>query len=146
MENNKNCIFCKIVKNEIPCFKICENDKALCFLDVNPISDGHCIVIPKKHFRTLSETDDEYLNSMINLSKIAANKLLKSKLKPWGFNYLTNEEIIAGQEIFHTHMHVIPKYAKHEGLNFKINKDMTETEVEKTYKKIATKKFLKEFM
>ncbi len=121
MEKNKTCIFCEIVNKNIPAKIFAENDKALAFLDINPISNGHLVVIPKKHFRNFSQTDKEYLEAVSNLAKECATKLYDSKLKPWGFNYLSNEEQIAGQEVFHYHMHVIPKYAKGEGISFSVN-------------------------
>ncbi|MDR0739924.1 MAG: HIT family protein [Mycoplasmataceae bacterium] len=112
------CIFCKIVNKEIPAKIIAENKGAIAFLDVNPVSDGHTIIIPKKHFMNLSQCSDEYLADVINLTKIVSKNIQDSFLKPWGINYLSNEGNIAGQEIMHFHIHVIPKYGKDEG--FKI--------------------------
>ncbi len=109
------CIFCKIANKEIETNIIAENELAIAFLDTSPVSDGHTLIIPKKHFRNFSETPEEYLTAVSNLAKEVANKIKCSKLDPWGFNYLSNEESIAGQVIFHFHIHIIPKYGKDEG-------------------------------
>ncbi len=124
MEKKETCIFCEIIAGNIPAKIFAENEKAMAFFDINPISDGHLIVIPKKHFRCFSETDTEYINAVANLAKDCAQKLYESKLNPWGFNYLINEQSIAGQEVFHYHMHVVPKYAKGEGLIFSVNTNL----------------------
>ena len=81
-EIEENCIFCQIVKGKIPAKIIAENDHALAFLDINPISDGHTLVIPKKHFRDLGVTDTVSLNSVINLAKSMSRIIEKSKLDP----------------------------------------------------------------
>lgn len=114
-----NCIFCGVVNGEIKAKIIAQNKNALAFLDANPISDGHTLIISKKHYPNISETPNEVLVDMIKLVHIIANRINNSKmLKPWGINYLSNEGKIAGQEINHVHIHVIPKYGKDEGFKF----------------------------
>ena len=85
-----DCVFCGIVKKEVPAKIVAENEKALAFMDVNPASDGHTVVISKKHYRCFSETPPETLASMASLCYKVANKISNSKLKPLGFNYLCN--------------------------------------------------------
>lgn len=136
-----DCLFCSIIKGEIPAKVIAENELAIAFLDVCPISDGHTIVIPKKHFRDLSSCDQEYLEAVIDLSKDVAQMLLNSKLKPWGINYLSNEGAVAGQEIKHFHLHVIPKYGKNEGFKVGIGERYVE-DLDKVYK-ILEKEIIK---
>jgi len=63
----ENCIFCKIINNEIPCYKIYEDDLVLAFLDVNPIVDGHVLIIPKKHFENIFDIEEKYLERIINV-------------------------------------------------------------------------------
>lgn len=122
----------------LPSYKLCENEHAIAILDVNPISDGHTLIISKKHYQNFSSCPDEVLSSMSLLSKQVANKLFNSPLKPWGMNYLSNENAIAGQVINHFHIHVIPKYSKNEG--FVDNKGLICVEdVKSTYEKL--KKF-----
>ncbi|MDE6477142.1 MAG: HIT domain-containing protein [Mycoplasmoidaceae bacterium] len=77
-----SCIFCDIVSKKIPAYVIAENDNALAFLDINPISDGHTVIISKKHYANLRECPEEVLSDMIKLTKIVTNKIDDSKLKP----------------------------------------------------------------
>lgn len=119
---NSDCVFCKIIKKEIPAKILAENEYAIAFLDVNPTANGHTLVIPKEHFKDLSSTDDNYLTHVFNLVKVVSKKIKNSKLDPWGINYLSNEGNVAGQEVFHFHVHVIPKYGAGEGFGFKTNK------------------------
>ena len=131
----KDCIFCKIINNELPSYKLCENKHAIAILDVSPISDGHTLIISKKHYQNFSSCPDEVLSSMSLLSKQVANKLFNSSLKPWGMNYLSNENAIAGQVINHFHIHVIPKYSKNEG--FVDNKGLIRVDdIKSTYEKL----------
>lgn len=111
----KDCIFCKIANREINSKLIAENKNAIAFMDIDPISDGHILVIPKQHYNDLSSCDDQALSDVVLLAKQIAKKIDGSKLKPWGFNYLSNEKAIAGQVVNHFHFHVIPKYGKTEG-------------------------------
>ncbi len=134
----KDCIFCKIIKKEIPAKIILENEGAISFLDINPIADGHTIVIPKKHSIDLSTTDSESLKYVIQLVHDVAQLYDGSKLKPWGFNYLSNQGSIAGQEVNHFHMHVIPKYAKGEGFKFGKEDRIYIEDVDKVYEIIQT--------
>ncbi len=120
-----NCIFCKIANKSINAKIIKENDYAIAFLDLSPISEGHCLVIPKKHHLDLVTCFKKELNSIIELVQETARLLESTKLEPWGFNYLSNQGKIAGQEIGHFHFHIIPKYEKNSGFiqNNNINKN-----------------------
>lgn len=140
-----NCIFCKIIRKEIPAKIIAENDHAIAFLDIDPISDGHTLVIPKKHFQDLGICDTVSLNAVINLAKTISRIIEKSKLDVWGFNYLSNQGQIAGQAVNHFHLHVIPKYAVNEGLEYKVEKKYLAFEVEHVQKELikAAKKLEK---
>lgn len=102
-----DCIFCKIVNGEIPCYKLYEDDKVLAFLDINPDSDGHTLVIPKKHFKDLDDIDDETLLSINSVSK-KIKKMLEKKLNCDGISLLQNNGEV--QEVKHYHMHIKPYY------------------------------------
>ena len=79
----EDCIFCKIVRGEIPCIKVCEDDRMLAFADINPISEGHTLIIPKKHAENIWEIDTEDLAAIQRASKqVAAG--IKAALDPWG--------------------------------------------------------------
>ena len=120
MVKNSECIFCKIANKEIPAKMIVENDYAVAFLDADPVTDGHTLIIPKLHCENFSTCNDKYMVGVSLLAKEIAKKLILSPLKPWGFNFLSNEQSIAGQEVKHFHLHVIPKYEK--GIGFNIGK------------------------
>ncbi len=101
------CIFCKIIKGEIPCFKLYEDDKVLAFLDINPDSDGHTLLIPKNHFKDLDDIDNETLLSINNVSR-KIKKMLEEKLNCDGVTLIQNNGDV--QEIKHYHMHIKPFY------------------------------------
>ncbi|PPE05042.1 histidine triad protein [Entomoplasma ellychniae] len=112
---NNECLFCKILNKEIPSYHIYENEYVYAFLDAFPNADGHTLVIPKKHFKDFSSTDDLYIIEVAKAKKIVA-KILMDKIKDIkGFNFVSNQEAIASQVIFHYHEHVVPKYIKEEG-------------------------------
>ncbi|AUM62878.1 HIT family protein [Spiroplasma monobiae] len=115
-----DCIFCKIINKEMDAKVIYENEYTLAFLDIFPNSNGHSLVIPKKHFENFEETDDFYLQEVVKTKKIVS-KILKDKLNPKGMNYVSNQGSEAFQMVFHYHEHIIPKYIKDEGYAFKIN-------------------------
>lgn len=141
MSNNNNCIFCKIARKEIESNIIAENDYALAFLDIHPASNGHVLIIPKKHFNYYSECEDNYLIGINLLSRDIAKKIALSPLKPEGFNFLVNEGTIAGQEVQHLHMHVIPKYTKNEGFIISTRKSSELLDLQKAFDTIKKSKY-----
>ena len=99
----KTCIFCKILKGEIPCYKVYEDHNCVAFLDINPFVKGHVLVIPKNHYKWLWDLPDEdYIPLMKNV-KLIANKL---KL---AFNIDWVEEVVAGIGVDHAHVHLLPR-------------------------------------
>ena len=105
----ENCIFCKIVQKDIPGKIIYEDDVCLAFLDLSQTTDGHTLVIPKKHYKNILEVNDETLTHLIVVTKRLANKIVKN-LNANGVNILTNANEIAGQTVMHFHIHIIPRY------------------------------------
>ena len=103
----EDCIFCKIVNGDIPCMKVYEDDICLAYLDINPDSDGHTLIIPKKHYKDINDIDDE---SLLYIYKIAKKimKILEEKLGCTGFSLLQNNGSI--QEVKHYHLHIKPCY------------------------------------
>lgn len=99
-----NCIFCKIIKKEIPCDKIYEDKDFLVFLDIQPVSHGHILIVPKKHTVWMQETDDETISKIFILAKKIMTAI-KNGLK---CDYVI--ESVAGNEIPHFHIHLIPRY------------------------------------
>ncbi|XXH01194.1 26S proteasome regulatory subunit [Hypoxylon texense] len=105
------CIFCKIIKGEIPCFKLFESDKTLAFLDINPLSRGHALVIPKFHGAKLTDIPDDHLSEILPVAK-----KLATASGAGNFNILQNNGRIAHQLVDHVHFHMIPKPDEKQGL------------------------------
>ena len=103
-----NCIFCAIASGEIPSFKVYEDDLVVAYLDINPFTEGHTLVIPKAHSEGLLDTDDATLAAVIaRVKKVAAH--LKAALPCDGFNILQNNGEAAGQTVRHVHFHIVPR-------------------------------------
>ena len=102
-----DCIFCKIIKGDIPCMKVYEDDLVLAFLDVNPDSDGHTLIIPKNHYKDINDIPNDLLAHIYNVSKDIM-KTLEDKLNCEGFSLLQNNGIV--QEVKHYHLHIKPYY------------------------------------
>lgn len=108
-----NCVFCAIAANEIPSFKVYEDNLVLAYLDINPFSKGHTLVIPKEHSSGLLDTPDETLAALVaRVKKVASH--LKTALPCDGFNILQNNGEAAGQTVMHIHFHIVPRYGKEE--------------------------------
>ncbi|MGL4616898.1 MAG: HIT family protein [Mycoplasmoidaceae bacterium] len=136
------CLFCKIINKKIPAKIIYEDAMTMCILDINPISDGHCIIIPKKHFEYFSICDDEYLTAITKTTKKVANIINNSSLDNNGINYLINEKTNAGQEIMHLHIHLIPKFKKEEGFDISVKRNNKKT-IDESYDFFIHQLFLK---
>ena len=109
----ENCIFCKIVKGEIPAEKIYEDKKFLAFLDISPATEGHTLIITKEHYENIFDIPRDVLKENIEVAQKIAS-LLKEKLGAKGINLLNSNNKIAQQEIPHYHLHVIPRYSEDE--------------------------------
>ena len=107
---NEDCIFCKIIRGEIPSFKLYEDDLTYAFMDINPLNDGHALVIPKYHAENIYTTPDEWFGpTMSTVQRIAS--AVNKVVRPEGINILQANGPGAKQSVFHLHMHVIPRYA-----------------------------------
>lgn len=104
-----DCIFCKIAAGEIPSSTIYEDEDFRIILDLGPATKGHALILPKKHFRNIFEMDDETASKVFVLAKKTACAM-KEALHCDGLNIVQNNEEIAGQTVFHFHMHIIPRY------------------------------------
>ena len=103
-----DCIFCKIIAAEIPCFRLYEDDDTLAFMDINPASEGHALVIPKEHFPDVHEASDAAISSTVVTAKKIASAINKT-LSPDGMNLLQCNGPAAAQSVLHFHMHVLPR-------------------------------------
>lgn len=108
------CIFCRIIKGIIPCHKVYETAKTLAIMDINPISTGHILLIPKFHGERLHDIPEDILSDILPLAKrIASVDLMPNNI---AYNILQNNGRLAHQEVGHVHFHLIPKRDTNEGL------------------------------
>lgn len=117
-----DCIFCKIVEGEIPSHKVYEDDKMIAFLDVNPVSKGHTLVVPKKHVENIHEA--EGMNYLFD-GLVEVSNAVKKAFGAEGVNIAQNNGELAGQEVFHLHFHITPIY---EGSELEITYNRSELE------------------
>ncbi|KDP45268.1 hypothetical protein JCGZ_15133 [Jatropha curcas] len=109
--NQQNdCVFCKIIRGESPAFKLYEDDTCLCILDTSPLTHGHSLIIPKSHFSCLEATPPSVVAAMCSKVPFIGNAIMKATGSD-SFNLLVNNGAAAGQVIFHTHIHIIPRKA-----------------------------------
>jgi histidine triad (HIT) family protein len=117
MTADADCLFCKIIAGEIPCFKLFENNDTLAFMDINPANEGHALVIPKEHAADLHAVSDAAITATVKTAKKIAAAIDKT-LNPDGLNLLQCNGPAAAQSVFHFHMHVLPR---REGDELKLN-------------------------
>lgn len=113
----ENCIFCKIVSGDIPSNKIYEDDDVLAFLDISQATNGHTLIIPKKHVRNVFEMEETTAKLIFaKVPKLAC--AIKKATKAQGLNIINNNEEIAGQTVFHAHIHLLPRYQEGDEFDF----------------------------
>jgi histidine triad (HIT) family protein len=132
-----DCIFCKIIRKEIPSENfVYENDTIVAFLDIHPSNPGHTLVVPKAHYSDLLETPDDVLAEILVKTKRIAPAVMKA-VNAQGFNTIFNTKPAAGQVIFHTHMHIIPRFTN-DGLKHWPDKHLNVEEMKKIKKDIVS--------
>ena len=114
MEVIMDCIFCKICNGDIPSYTLYEDDKIKVFLDINPISNGHTLIIPKNHSVDLDDTSLDTINYILVKAK-DIKKLLEKKLNPIGIRLVQNNGTL--EEVKHFHLHLIPFYNDNNKMN-----------------------------
>jgi histidine triad (HIT) family protein len=122
-----DCLFCKIIAGEIPCYKIYENDSVLAFLDIFPVSKGHTLVIPKNHANDLAAGSIEDSVELMKVIHDLAPRLTKA-LGANSYNLGMNHGENAGQEVMHTHLHIMPRYEGQERTFVKMKPSKEELE------------------
>jgi len=106
----EDCVFCNIIQKQTQAKIVFEDELVIAFLDIDPISEGHTLVIPKNHYDDFLDVDEETLKHVITIAQIVAKKIFIG-LKPDGLNVVQNNKEAAGQVIFHYHMHLIPRWS-----------------------------------
>lgn len=122
MKSEKDCIFCKIVRGEIPCAKVYEDDDVLAFLDISQATHGHTLVIPKEHYDNFLTCPKELMHKVMDVAQRigqAATMVLGAK----GVNILSNVNKEAGQSVMHFHVHVIPRYLSSDGFRLELKEN-----------------------
>jgi histidine triad (HIT) family protein len=113
--SDPSCLFCRIVSGDIPSRQIYADDRAVAFLDIGPWHRGHSLVIPRRHVADLLAGESALAEIAPALD--AVSRLLVDRLGADGLNLLSSARAVAGQEVFHLHVHLIPRYAEAPGLD-----------------------------
>ena len=108
---DENCIFCKIANGEIPSKTLYEDEQFRVILDLGPATKGHALILPKSHYKNLYELPDATAADVMKLAKKMAAQMTE-KLGCDGFNLVQNNHEVAGQTVFHFHMHLVPRFIK----------------------------------
>ncbi|MBI2076394.1 MAG: HIT family protein [Candidatus Aenigmarchaeota archaeon] len=132
------CLFCKIVKGEIPSKKVYEDSNTLAFLDINPANPGHTLVMPKKHAENIFDVEEDSLKSTISIVKEMA-AAVKEKMNAAGVNVVQNNGKYAGQLVNHVHFHVIPRFENDNVIISYKRVQLTEKELDDVAKKLLQK-------
>lgn len=135
MKDN-NCIFCKIANGEIPSASLYEDEKVKVILDISPASKGHALILPKEHYKNLYEISDDMASHVMMTAKKMAKKM-KEELGLEGLNILQNNGEIAGQTVFHYHMHLIPRYSQDNVRVTWEHGEVSDTDKEELVKKLS---------
>jgi histidine triad (HIT) family protein len=109
MTRNSDCVFCKIVSVEIPASVVYEDESLICFLDHNPLSPGHLLIVTREHYVKLTELPSDVSSKVGSVLPLAGRALLEVTGAK-GFNVLCNEGAVAGQLVQHVHFHLIPRF------------------------------------
>jgi histidine triad (HIT) family protein len=112
----ENCIFCKILKGELESKPVYDDDNFIGILDINPISEGHTLIIPKKHYETILDMPSSLGSELLDAIKKVGLKLIEEG-KAEGFNVVQSNNKVAQQEVPHLHFHIIPR-KKDDGLKY----------------------------
>ena len=119
--NEQDCLFCKIVSNEIPAKIVFEDEKCIGILDIFPISKGHTLIIPKNHYFTMEDIPNDILTHLMVVVKMLGKKI-HNQMNIDGYNILQNNFPAAGQVINHFHIHIIPRLMNDNKFQIKIPK------------------------
>jgi histidine triad (HIT) family protein len=134
---NDDCLFCKIIRKEVPSTMIYEDADVYAFSDINPIHLGHTLVIPKQHYVNVFDLPDDLLSKMFIATKKVANAI-KATVGADGINISMNNDPAAGQVVFHAHLHVVPRY-KDDGFHHWKGKGFSLGDIHDTGEKIRSK-------
>lgn len=135
-----DCIFCKIINQEIPSYKVYEDEAAYAFLDLSQVTPGHTLVVPKKHVTDIFEYDEDLAKEVFSRIPKIARAIEKAFPDCQGMNILNNNKELAYQSVFHSHIHLIPRYSKEDDFSIHFGnhqEELTESEMTAIAKKIT---------
>ena len=117
------CVFCDIIKGDIPSYKVYEDENYLAILDISQVTFGHTLVMPKKHYETILDMKDDEAGELMKVANKVAKKIIKN-LNATGCNMIVNTGEVAGQSVKHAHLHIVPRYTESDSIKieFKENK------------------------
>lgn len=109
MNDAGDCVFCRVVRGELPSTVVFEDEHTLAFLDIAPATDGHTLVVPKRHSRDLLSVGPEDLAALARTTQVVA-RLLDERLEPDGLSVFQSNRAAGWQDVFHLHVHVVPRW------------------------------------
>ncbi|MFK4568442.1 HIT family protein [Enterococcus sp. UD-01] len=135
-----DCIFCKIINQEIPSYKVYEDDKVYAFLDITQVTKGHTLLVPKKHVTDIFEYDPALAGEVFARVPKVAQALEKAFPEIEGMNIINNNKELAYQSVFHSHIHLIPRYSKEDDFSIHFGnhqEDYSSEQMQEIAEKIA---------
>jgi histidine triad (HIT) family protein len=135
-----DCIFCKIINQEIPSYKVYEDDKVYAFLDITQVTKGHTLLVPKKHVTDIFEYDPTLAGEVFARVPKVAQALEKAFPEIEGMNIINNNKELAYQSVFHSHIHLIPRYSKEDDFSIHFGnhqEDYSSEQMQEIAEKIA---------
>lgn len=115
----ENCVFCKIIAGEIPSYTVYEDDVVKAFLDISQVTPGHVLLVPKKHVQDIFEYDASYAGEVFSRVPQVARAIKDANSDIQGMNISINNGKIAYQSVFHSHIHLVPRYTDNDGFQMK---------------------------
>ena len=139
MNTDPSCIFCSIVAGELPATVVAEDEVAIAFMDINPINEGHLLVVPREHHEFIATIPGKVMSHMNLVAQWLAAALRASSVRADGINLFLADGVDAGQEVPHAHLHVIPRFAG-DGFRIRVQRPPTPTrqQLEETADQIRT--------
>ena len=134
-----DCIFCKIIDGELPSAKVYEDENVYAFMDIGQVTEGHVLLIPKKHCENIYEMDEETASNLFRVAPQIANAIKKA-YDPKGMNLINNNGSFADQSVFHFHLHFLPRFDETDGFNVsweQHNDDYTPEKLQEIAEKIS---------
>ena len=132
----EECVFCRIIAGELPSWQVYADEHAVAFLDINAWHRGHTLVIPRRHVVDLIAGEPTLPEIAPAIDAVA--RMLKHKLAPDGMNILSSAGVVAGQTVFHAHVHLIPRYADEPGLTHLVNPgEVPDGELDSVWRQIS---------